>query len=413
MSAVVSVSGTLSDTFAGSEAARWHFEPALRTRLLVMQATPFCNISCDYCYLAGRNDSRRMSREVVLATAQRLVESDLLDDALGVVWHAGEPLAAPIRFYETAFVDLARILGNRTRLQHSVQTNGTLINQNWCDLFQRWNVRVGVSLDGPAVLHDKHRRTRDNKPTHASVMRGIEVLQRADIPFHVIAVLTAESLRQADEIYDFFVAHGIHEVGFNVDEQEGVNATSSVADNGGAHAMFLRRILQRCMQAPGELQVRELEMAARLVMTPLPRQRINGQTIPDNSQVTPFSILCVAANGDYSTFSPELVDQRHPTHGPFVFGNVLRDPLKAMLTRPPFISMFDEVLAGIERCRETCQFFSFCGGGAPANKLAEHGSLASAETAYCRAVVQRPLELLIESCERPAARAVPAHGACP
>ena len=84
-------------------AGHWQFDFELKTRLLVMQPTPFCNISCDYCYLAHRNDKRRMSQEVVAATAQRLIDDNLLAESLGVVWHAGEPLTMPLEFYEAAF----------------------------------------------------------------------------------------------------------------------------------------------------------------------------------------------------------------------------------------------------------------------------------------------------------------------
>jgi uncharacterized protein len=377
----------------------WAIDPPSRTRLLVMQPTPFCNISCNYCYLAGRNDSRLMSADVVRATADNLKLSGLLDGDLGVIWHAGEPLVAPVQFYEFAFESFARQLGAHTRIQHSIQTNATLVDQRWCDLFDQWQVRVGVSIDGPAHIHDLHRKTRNGKPTHALAMRGVQLLQRAGVPFHVIAVLTRDSLDCAHEIIEFFADMGVHDVGFNVDEQEGTNAMSTVAQSDSQHRSFMRRLVELQLQHEN-LIVRELEVAARMIQQELPRVRIGEVWVPDNSQVLPFAILSVATNGDFSTFSPELLDQRHPLHGSFIFGNVVRDSFLSMLEHERFQRIFKETLSGIERCRQSCEFFSFCGGGAPANKLAEHGTLASAETAYCRAVVQRPLEAVLETCER-------------
>jgi uncharacterized protein len=365
-----------------------------------MQPTPFCNISCDYCYLAGRDDTRRMAQEVVEAAAHRVLESTLLDRSLGIVWHAGEPLAAGVKFYEVAFASIANILGDHAEISHSIQTNATLINDRWCELFKQWNVRVGVSLDGPADLHDKHRRTRKGGSTFAKVMRGIEALRRAEIPFHVIAVLTSDSLARADEIFDFFAGEGIHDVGFNVDEQEGENQNSSVAGHGAEHGRFLRRLLERSVPAPAQVNVRELEVAARLVLHPLPTVSIDGLPYPDNAQTLPFAIVSIAANGNFSTFSPEMIDQRHPTHGRLVFGNVLRDPLLEMLRNKRFQAIYDDILRGVNRCRESCDFFAFCGGGAPANKLSELGSLTGAETAYCRATVKRPLSIVLEKFEQ-------------
>lgn len=388
---------------SGGSAAR-RFDPPLKCRLLIMQPTPFCNISCDYCYLADRNDSRRMADEVVAAAAQRLVESTLLDRSLGIVWHAGEPLAAGLKFYELSFESLARSLGTHTELTHSIQTNGTLIDRRWCELFERWHVRVGISLDGPADLHDKHRKTRQGGPTFAKVMRGIDHLRQADIPFHVIAVLTSDSLHRADEIFDFFAREGIYEVGFNIDEQEGAHGDSSVDRHGSQHERFLRRMLERSLLDPARLNVRELEVSARLVLQPLPNVTVDGDRYPDNSQVLPGAILSVAANGDFSTFSPELIDQRHPTLGPLVFGNVLRDSFDAMFDNERFKAVYIEMLSGVKHCRESCQFFAFCGGGAPANKLAEHGAFNGTETAYCRATLKRPLGIVLEKFEQVSAR---------
>lgn len=391
---------TTLDSNVPLEDGAWSFDPALKVRLLVMQPTPFCNISCNYCYLAGRDDSRRMSPEVVQAAARQLAASRLLDQSLGVVWHAGEPLTAGLKFYDEAFADFERLLGNRVRIGHSIQTNATLIDERWCELFKRWDIRVGVSLDGPADLHDKHRKTRQGRSTFTTVMRGVEALQREGVDFHVIAVLTEDSLARADEIYDFFVDRGIREVGFNVDEQEGINRWSTVGRHDARHQAFLQRMLDRSMADPTRLHVRELEVAARLIMQPLPEVLIDGLAYPDNAQILPMAILSVAANGDLSTFSPELVDQRHPAHGPFVFGNVLCDPLPTLLQTSRFAAIFREILAGVAKCRSHCEYFRFCGGGAPANKLAEHGSLHGAETAYCKAVVKHPLDVVLQRFER-------------
>jgi len=158
------------------------FEPALQTRLLILQPTPFCNIDCSYCYLPDRGDRSRMTVETVAAVAQRLLEDGLLGPELSVVWHAGEPLAAPPDFYEAAFGVLQQALGAHSELTHCIQTNATLIDERWCELFLRHGVKIGVSIDGPAALHDRHRRTRGGRGTHAQVMRGVALLRRHGIP---------------------------------------------------------------------------------------------------------------------------------------------------------------------------------------------------------------------------------------
>src|SRR5689334_4538676 len=86
------------------------FTPALHTRLLVLQPTPFCNIACDYCYLPERDNSARMSAATARLAARRLAEDGLAGTSLTVVWHAGEPLAVPLRFYEDAIDAIAEEL---------------------------------------------------------------------------------------------------------------------------------------------------------------------------------------------------------------------------------------------------------------------------------------------------------------
>lgn len=383
---------------AGSWSAE-DFTPPLAIRQLILQPTPFCNIACDYCYLAERDTSAFMAPEVAEATMRNASASGLLGPELEVIWHAGEPLAAPRTFYDESIPRMARIAGPETVPRHSIQTNGLLIDPAWCDLFRRHGVRIGVSLDGPAFLHDRHRRTRDGRPTHARVMRGIETLQRHGIGFDVIAVVTRDSLDHADAIIDFFLEAGIAEIGFNVDEQEGVHRTSTLTGEDGRFERFLARIFERAGEVADRLRVREFELAVARIAAGLPQATVAGRSLPANPQVLPFATTTVDWTGGFSCFSPELIDQRHPGYGGFVLGNVLRDPMIGALRSSRFQAVFEDILAGVEACRGDCPYFSLCGGGAPVNKLNEHGSFRTAETRYCRQVVKEPLALALAGLE--------------
>jgi len=252
------------------------FVPGLGIELLVMQPTPFCNIACDYCYLAERDVVRFMSADVVRAAIRNARDSGLLGRELDVVWHAGEPLAAPVTFYERAFDIIGEEVGATVAVRHSVQTNGILIDERWCELFARYGVHVGVSIDGPADIHDRHRRTRDGRPTHARVMQGIERLQRAGVDFDALAVVTDTSLDRADDIVDFFLGAGVGRVGFNVDEQEGVRTGSSLAGAESRVRAFLARIFERAADEPERLRIREMHEAVGRVATGLPSVTVAG-----------------------------------------------------------------------------------------------------------------------------------------
>jgi uncharacterized protein len=389
-----SKASTRTSAFALSD-----FSPAPQTRLLILQPTPFCNISCDYCYLPNRSSRAHMALEVVRAAAQRLLDAGLLADELSVVWHAGEPLVVRIDWYEQAFEVLADVLGAHTRITHSVQTNATLIDEDWCRFFLRHGVRIGVSVDGPALLHDAHRKTRGGKGTHHQVLRGMQCLRSHGIPFHAIAVVTRETFEDVDAFIDFFEAQGLTELGCNFDEAEGLHAQSSLQGQELEHGRFLKELLRRSQLAGSGLRVRELSTALHLIARPLPQTRWRNSVWPSNAQTLPFAMLTVAHDGHWSTFSPELLGQASPSYGNFVFGNVLSDDLLEAAQGEAFDAAWHDIVEGIRRCEQGCAHFAYCGGGSPANKFFENGSMNSAETLYCRMVLKQPFDLMLGALE--------------
>ena len=114
--------------------------------LLVLQSTPFCNLDCSYCYLPNRRSTKRMSMEVLEATVKEVFSSGIVDQQVTVLWHAGEPLAPGVKYYRQAIEIVERHAPKDVKVRYSVQTNGTLINDDWCQLFNEKNFEVGVSV---------------------------------------------------------------------------------------------------------------------------------------------------------------------------------------------------------------------------------------------------------------------------
>lgn len=375
------------------------FSPSLRTRLLILQPTPFCNIDCDYCYLPDRQNTARMDISTARRAVERLVEDSLLGGTLSVVWHAGEPLSVSPDYYEEAFLELVAAAGPRCALTHEIQTNATLITDEWCELFRRHSVRIGVSVDGPADLHDRHRKTRRGQGSHARVLDGMARLRAHGVPFHVIAVITRESLGRAKDIHDFFMAHGVEDVGLNFDEAEGAHAVSSLTGCEEAHRRFLGETLDLVLASGGRYRVREFLRAVDCVVGPPRQQRHLDVEWPENAQTLPFGIVSVAWNGDFSTFSPELLGQPGADHAGFVLGNVHRTGYLASCAGPAFVRLWQGILDGCRACEAECAYFAHCGGGAPANKFYEHGRFEATETLYCRTTLKRPLDLVLAAIE--------------
>ncbi len=349
--------------------------------LVVLQPTSFCNLDCDYCYLPDRSLKNNLSLDLIAPIFERIFTSSFLRQPFTICWHAGEPLAVPIKFYRSAF-EIIETTSQKYNQEgypyyYSFQTNGTLINQAWCDLFLSHPVCVGVSLDGPEFIHDLHRKTRKGSGSHRETMRGISFLQKNKINFHVIAVLTADSLDYADEIFDFFWDNGITEVGFNMEETEGVNAQSSLDKYNieSRYRAFMARFWERVSEKQGAFQLREFETLCSLIYT--------DSRLHNTDMNHPFMIVNVDYQGNFSTFDPELLSIKTTEYGDFIFGNVLTHSLESVCETPKFQAIYQDMKAGVDLCRDSCQYFGVCGGGAGSNKYWENGSFRSSDTKAC------------------------------
>jgi uncharacterized protein len=385
-------------------AARASAGVAERCHLFVVQPSPFCNLDCDYCYLPDRGNKARMSEETLRKAFERLFESGLAQEQVTVVWHAGEPLAVPVAWYERAWEVIEAIRPRDLQVDESFQTNATLIDDRWCDYFLARDSRVGVSVDGPAWLNDRHRKTRSGRGTFERVARGMQTLRRRGVPFHVISVLSWDALEYPDELYEFYVGQGIDNVGFNVEEKEGTHGASTLEREGVAerYRRFLARLLERVAREPGRLRVRETDGARDALLS---RPPPGAPT--QNDQADALSILNVAADGSFSTYSPELLGLSGEPYGSFALGNVHREGFRDVLSTQKFLAMHGDIRAGVEACRAECPYFAWCGGGAPANKHFENGTMRSTKTLYCTLTRQVVLDVVLAHLEHDVAMARP------
>jgi uncharacterized protein len=334
-----------------------------------------------------------MSMDTIAAIGRNLLSSRLAAADLSVVWHAGEPTMVPAGWYEEAFVRLAEAAPGR-RLTHSFQTNGLAVSDRWIDLWRRWNVRVGISIDGPRDLNDRCRRTRGGAGSFDTAVAGLRRLRAAGFPFHVITVLTREALERADDLLDFYESEGVDYVCFNVEEQEGVHGESSlsISDSVDVYRKFLRYVAERIRARGMRLRCREINGVAWLAAaTPEARRH--------NPQVVPLEIVSVAVDGGMSTFSPEFLGLRCPDYDDFVFGNVHSVPVEAILDHPAFRRLARDIALGVDACRRVCPYFGVCGGGAPVNKFSELGDVRGAETQFCRLTRKAAIDAILPVLE--------------
>jgi uncharacterized protein len=336
-----------------------------------------------------------MPLATIVAAFKKIFASGWASPQMTVIWHAGEPLVLPFSYYETAFDAIEALRPPWLELRHSIQTNGMLISQEWCDFIKKWHIGLGVSVDGPRHLHDANRVTRSGTGTFDRTIAGIRLLRKENVSFHVISVLSEASMNEPEEMLDFYVAEGIEDVCFNVEESEG-NHVSALLVGGNPRERF-RRFLDRFWTLSRQTEkihfIREIDGMITRIFRP--------EGVPvENDQVEPFAMLNIDCHGNVCSFSPELLGYKHAKYNDFTIGNIVTDSLEEMSKSPAMLAMTRDIAAGVEACQKECEYFSVCGGGAPVNKLSENGSFATSQTSFCSLVYMAPTDLILSALDR-------------
>lgn len=166
-----------------------------------------CNLSCDYCYYLRKNELYpnqpiKMSEDVLESfTRQYLQSSNKIQ--VEFTWQGGEPTLMGVAFYEKALKLQRKYQPENLVIHNSIQTNGTLLNNDWCNFFKENNFLVGISLDGPRVCHDRYRHDKLGQPTFDAVMRAVDLLHTHQVEFNILTTIHAGNVNQPVQVYEF------------------------------------------------------------------------------------------------------------------------------------------------------------------------------------------------------------------
>ena len=180
--------------------------------VMLKPAGAHCNLACKYCYYLEKNklyptaQRHLMSDEMLEQFTREYIEAQTMNQVL-FTWHGGEPLLRSIDFYRKALSLQQKYAGGR-RIDNVIQTNGTLLTNEWCEFFAQNHWLVGISIDGPQPDHDHYRLTAAGKPSWKKVMQGIKLLKKHGVEWNAMAVVNAYNANHPLEFYRFFKENG-------------------------------------------------------------------------------------------------------------------------------------------------------------------------------------------------------------
>lgn len=208
--------------------------------VMLKPAGAHCNLACKYCYYLEKNNlyqnSHRhlMSDEMLEQFTREYIEAQTMPQVL-FTWHGGEPLMRSIDFYRKALA-LQKKYAHGKQIDNVIQTNGTLLTDEWCEFFAKNHWLVGISIDGPQEYHDHYRVTPAGKPSWEKVMQGIQLLKKHRVEWNAMAVVNAYNAEHPLEFYHFFRDNGCQYLQFTpiverLTEHEDGRTLASLADD--------------------------------------------------------------------------------------------------------------------------------------------------------------------------------------
>lgn len=322
-----------------------------------------CNLACHYCYylktrnLYPKGELLRMPLSLMERYIVQHIEA-CSDPVILFSWHGGEPTLLGLDYFRKVISLQRKHQPRHQRILNGIQTNGTLLDEDWCRFFSEEGFRAGVSLDGPEGMHDLYRVTKGQSPTYREAMRGYELLQKHRIPCDVLCVVHSANAGHPLEVYRFFKTIGARSISFlplvepNREEKSGVSPRSVTAE---ALGHFLCTLFDEWKRTDIEtIRVEIFEEVARRAFGQEPALCIFRKTCGD--------VPVVEHNGD--VFSCDhFTDREHR------LGNIQESSLVHFLESPAQRAFGEAKWRSLPHFCRSCEVLEMCYGGCPKDRI--------------------------------------------
>ena len=316
-----------------------------------------CNLDCAYCYYTMKpkqlypdTDKFMMTDELLEMYVSQYLEA--MPERCEFGWQGGEPTLAGLDFFKKA-VDLQRQGCTEDQIvTNALQTNGTLLTDEWCEFLAEHNFLVGLSLDGPAQWHDTFRRDHANNPSHHRAWAGVELLRKHGVEFNVLVTLNSVNAPHAGDIYRYFVNRGVQYVQFipileRIDDGDEPTSFSCTGEQFGRFMLDVFNIWAQ--RDVGKVSERMIDCVLHTIIFGV-------------ASTCCYSERC--ANAHILEFNGDVYVCDHFVYKEWRIGNIAERPL-IELVQDPMLRDFARLKTELpSRCRD-CEYLSFCRGGCP------------------------------------------------
>jgi len=332
-------------------------------QIFAKPAGPICNLDCHYCYYLKKeqlypgSESFRMPEDVL---EQYIVQhiNACPESLIRFSWHGGEPTVLGLDYFRKILTLQRKHKPSNRRIANGIQTNGILLDEEWCRFLGAEGFAVGLSLDGPEEMHDRYRLTKDQKPTHKKTMRSYELLRKYKVYFDILCVVNSYNCQYPLKVYQFFRSIEAPYVSFlpmvepRSDTESDVSPLTVPAEAWGT---FLCTIFDEWVSRDiGQIKVQIFEEAARTAFGQEHSLCIFRPTCGD--------IPVVEHNGDFFSCD-HFVDAEH------CLGNIREIPLVDLLESTAQRVFGQTKLDTLPRYCRDCEVRAMCNGGCPKNRF--------------------------------------------
>jgi len=338
-------------------------EATRQFQIFTKPAGSICNLGCDYCYylkkehLYPKGESLRMPDDILEEYIVQHLDASP-SQVINFSWHGGEPTILGLDYFRRIVALQRKHKPPDRSISNGIQTNGTLINDEWCRFFKEEGFTVGLSMDGPPEIHDRYRVSKDRKPTHKQVMRGYELLRRHQVPCDILCVVNANNVQHPARMYRFFKEIKAQYIGFlplvepQADSVRGVSERTVKAE---AFGTFLCTIFDEWKSRDiGKVIVQIFEETARTALGYEHALCIFRKICGD--------IPVIEHNGDFFSCD-HFVDAEHH------LGNIMETPLVELLESPEQLEFGQAKWSKLPRYCQVCEVLDMCYGACPKDRI--------------------------------------------